>query len=296
MQTLQQIKQILESRGLSPKKSLGQNFLIDHNLIRKLVDASRIGPGDLVLEVGPGTGTMTEELLARGAEVVACELDDHLADMLAERARSIEGGERLTVVHADCLEKAAGEKRLNPQVRGILHHRPFVLVSNLPYGAGTPLLTALLLHHPECARMAVTVQREVADRLLAPPGSRDRGGVSVIAQALCTVSRVATAPPECFWPRPEVTSTMVLLERRAEPLTADPVALSEFCRRLFASRRKQLGAILGRATPWPPGIDPAMRPEALTVEQIEALRLAVAGGQAGTDRGGDPLDSQEPAR
>ena len=286
MQTLQQIKQILDSRGISPKKSLGQNFLIDHNLIRKLVDAARLAPGDLVLEVGPGTGTMTEELLARGAEVVACELDDHLAAMLAERARTIDGGARLTIVHADCLEKDDGEKRLNRQVRGILHHRPFALVSSLPYGAGTPLLSTLLLHHPECSRMAATVQREVADRILAPPGTRDRGGLSVVAQALCDARRIATAPPECFWPRPDVTSAMVLLERRERPLTPEPLRLSEFCRRLFASRRKQLGAILGRATPWPAGIDPAARPEALTVEQIETLRLAVRGaGRANNSAG-----------
>lgn len=277
MQTLADIKALLASRGLQPKKSLGQNFLIDHNLIRKLADAANLSPGDLALEVGPGTGALTEELLARDVHVVACELDDNLAAMLAERAPTLPGGGNLTVVHADCLEKdpaAPGEKRLSRPLRDALAGRPFALAANLPYGAATPLITTILLHHPECPRLAVTIQREVADRLLAPTSSKDRGGLSVIAQALAHVSRIATAPRECFWPRPDVTSAMVLLERRPDPLTADPLALSAFCRRLFAQRRKQLGGILGRATPWPPGIDPAMRPEELTVEQIEALRLA----------------------
>jgi 16S rRNA (adenine1518-N6/adenine1519-N6)-dimethyltransferase len=274
MQTLADIKALLASRGLEPKKSLGQNFLIDHNLIRKLADAAQLSPGDLVLEVGPGTGALTEELLARGCTVIACELDDNLAAMLAERAPEIPSGHNLTVVHGDCLDKSDGDKRLNKQVRDALAGRPFTLAANLPYGAATPLMTTLLLHHHECRRQAVTIQREVADRLLAPVRSKDRGGLSVIAQALAEISRIASAPRECFWPRPDVTSSMILLERRTNPLTADPLALSAFCRRLFAQRRKQLGSILGRATPWPPGIDPAMRPEELSVEAVEALRLA----------------------
>ncbi len=100
MQTLTQIKEMLESRGLSPKRSLGQNFLIDHNLIRKLVDESGVVDGDLVLEVGPGTGTLTEELLARGCEVVACELDDDLAALLEERRDGGRGGGRSPGVSA----------------------------------------------------------------------------------------------------------------------------------------------------------------------------------------------------
>ena len=101
MQTLAQIKSLLDSRGLRPKRSLGQNFLIDHNLIRKLVDASGVAPGDLLLEVGPGTGTMTEELLARGCRVVACELDDALADILRERLGGSECAPRFTLIHRD---------------------------------------------------------------------------------------------------------------------------------------------------------------------------------------------------
>jgi 16S rRNA (adenine1518-N6/adenine1519-N6)-dimethyltransferase len=282
MQTLSEIKALLESHGLSPKKSLGQNFLIDHNLIRKLVDAAGVAPGDLVLEVGPGTGTLTEELLERvgpGGRVVACELDDRLAALVAERAAALPNGAALTVVHADCLTPS---RHVSPPVLRALRppDRPFALVANLPYGAATPLISALLVDHPRCRTIAVTVQREVADRLLAAPSSRDYGALSVIARAMAEVSRIAVLPRECFWPRPDVTSAMVLLRRRDHPLTADPAAFSRFCRVLFAHRRKQLGSVLagagiGPPAAWPGGIRPGLRAEQLSAEQIESLRIAV---------------------
>ncbi len=287
MQSLSDIKRLLAERGYAPKKSLGQNFLVDQNLIRKLVDAVGVGEGDVVLEVGPGTGTLTEELLARGCRVVAIELDDGLATMLRERAASgeIPGGERLSVVHDDCISGPG--KALSPAAAEVLRDldivpsggggasRPFSLVANLPYGAGTPLMLTLLLHWPGCGRMGVTIQKEVAERLAAGPGSRDYGLISAVAQSVAEVRKVATLPPECFWPRPDVTSAMVTLARRETALTTDAPALAEFCKRLFASRRKQLGSILGRATPFPEGIDPAQRPEDLSVDQIERLRVAV---------------------
>ncbi len=271
---------MLEERGLRPKRSLGQNFLIDHNLIRKLVDSASIGPGSLVLEVGPGTGTMTEELIARGCEVIACELDDALAEMNRERIPTLVGGERFSLIHGDCL---AGKHNVNPEIIGALRGRPFTLVSNLPYGAGTPLLSTLLLDHPQCRALAVTIQREVGDRIIASPGTKDFGPLAVITQALCTAQRIAIAPPECFWPRPDVTSAMLLLKRLDTPLTDDPNALSEFCRVIFAQRRKQLGSLLGRATDWAAiarlpgceGITPMLRAEQLSVAQILALSRAI---------------------
>lgn len=260
MQTLAEIRRLLDERGLTPKRSLGQNFLIDHNLIRRLVDASGVGPGSLVLEVGPGTGTMTEELLDRGASVVACELDDGLASLLEDRLGDRAG---FTLVRGDCLES---KREVSRAVMGALGGRGFVLVSNLPYGAGTPLMLALMTRHPECSGMWVTVQREVADRLLASPGSDEYGSISVVASAVCAVRRVASLPPECFWPRPEVSSAMVELIRRPDPLTRDPSGLADLCRTLFASRRKQIGAVLrglGMADRLPPGVDPTERAENL---------------------------------
>lgn len=285
MQTLAEIKSLLESRGLRPKRSLGQNFLVDHNLIRKLVDASGVRSGDLVLEVGPGTGTMTEELLARGCEVIACELDDGLAAMLRERIPTLPGGVaggRFTLIHRDCLED---KHHLAPEIVAALAGRRFALVANLPYGAATPLMMTLLLAFPACGCMAVTIQREVADRLLAEPNNKDYGPLAVIAQVVARVERIAKAPPECFWPRPDVTSAMVLLTRRIDPppATSDLAGLSDLLRDLFAHRRKQLGGLLGHAIDWSavagaPGCEalaPTLRAEQLSIAQILALGRAI---------------------
>lgn len=285
MQTLTHIKSLLESRGLSPKRSLGQNFLVDHNLIRKLVDQSGVHAGDLVLEVGPGTGTLTEELLARGCEVVACELDDDLAAMLDERRAAAEfaGAERLTVVHTDCLEnKTTLAPALTDALRSRLTPgRRMALVANLPYGAATPLMMTLLVDWPQCRTLGVTIQKEVVDRLAAPERSPDRGALSVVAQALCEIERVATLPRECFWPRPDVTSAMAVLRRREPALTADARRLSAACRVLFSQRRKQLGSVAGKLlgpAGWPEGVVPTMRAEELSVPQAEALALRLNTG------------------
>jgi len=283
VQTLTEIKELLESRGLRPKKSLGQNFLVDQNLIRKLVDASGVGAGSLVLEVGPGTGTMTEELLSRGCEVVACELDDELAGLLRERMPERLGPDeqhRFTLVHGDCLD---GKRAVSAKILAALGGRPFSLVANLPYGAGTPLMSNLLVDHPQCQVMAVTIQREVADRLAAGPGSKDYGALAVLAQAIAEVKVLAKLPGECFWPRPDVTSAMVLLTRRAEPLVKDAPALSAFLRDLFVQRRKQIGAVLGKgvdwgsiaATPGCEGITSTQRAEQLSVPRAVALGRAL---------------------
>lgn len=302
MQTLSEIRQLLESRGLAPRKSLGQNFLIDHNLIRKLVDASGVRTGDLVLEVGPGTGALTEELLERGCEVVACELDRGLAQLLRERfgdrgsrndlveavgtgrvsratrsqnesAEALDTGrdaratKNFTLIEGDCLE---GKRHLNPEAAARVSARPFRLVANLPYGAATPLITTLLSDYPNCSSLHVTIQREVAERIAARPGGREYGALSVISQAAAEISSVGTLPPECFWPRPEVTSAMISLTRRGTPRAEIP-RLAAFCARAFSQRRKQLGSVLGRDFPFPEGFDPRRRAEELSVDELIAL-------------------------
>jgi 16S rRNA (adenine1518-N6/adenine1519-N6)-dimethyltransferase len=269
MQTLSDIRRILESRGLAPRKSLGQNFLIDHNLIRKLVDAAAVGPGDSVLEVGPGTGALTEELLERGCRVVAAELDRGLSEHLREHFAA--RGSQFTLVEGDCL---ADKRTLAPEVLTALGAGPFKLVSNLPYGAATPVMSILLTDHPRCAGLFVTIQREVADRLLAGPGSKDYGTLGILAQVAAEVQLIARLPPECFWPRPEVTSAMVSLVRRPVPLVEGVRGFADFCQRLFEKRRKQLGAVLGRDRVWPEGIGPTDRAESLTIGQLIALYRA----------------------
>lgn len=274
MQTLTQIRAMLDQRGLSPKKSLGQNFLIDHNLIRQLVDASGAGAGPtadrLVLEVGPGTGTLTEELLDRGCRVIACELDDALCDLLLDRFAD---RERFTLVRGDCL----GSKRaLSPALLEALGHAPFSLVANLPYGAGTPLLLILLTRFPQCGSMHVTIQREVADRIMAPPGSPDYGSISVVARAAAQAARLATLPPACFWPRPKVDSAMIALTRLPTPLTADLVALAETAQRLFTQRRKQIApASRTLGIPLPPDLEPTRRVCEMTPEEFVKVAASV---------------------
>lgn len=270
MQTLSEIRALLEARGIRPKHRYGQNFLHDHNMLHKLVDAARVRPGEVALEVGPGTGTLTEALLDREAEVVACEIDADMQAILDERL-----GDRISLVRGDCL---SGKRSLSPDVVAALAGRPFVLVSNLPYGAASPLMAVLATRHPECRGQFVTVQREVADRLRASPGTRDYGPLTVIVQRTSSVDLVATVPPGCFWPAPEVTSAMVAIEPRRDipqPSGPDVARFEDFLHRVFSKRRKQLGAILGREVPWPAGIDPRQRPESLTVAQLVELSTIV---------------------
>ncbi|MFZ4429574.1 MAG: 16S rRNA (adenine(1518)-N(6)/adenine(1519)-N(6))-dimethyltransferase RsmA [Phycisphaerales bacterium] len=266
MQTLSEIKAMLAGAGLSPRKALGQNFLVDHNLIRKLVDASGVMAGETVLEVGPGTGTMTEELLDRGCRVVASELDGGLAAML--RARFAPRGDAFRLVEGDCL---AGKHALNPEVLQAVGGGPFVLVSNLPYGAATPVMNILLAEMPACRGLFVTIQLEVAQRLMARPSTRDYGSISILAQATAELELIAKAPPECFWPRPDVHSAMLAARRLAVPRCETPGVMAKWCQTLFEKRRKQLGAVLGRGLAWPEGIRPEQRAEELDLDQLIAL-------------------------
>lgn len=281
MQTLAEIKDLLESRGLRPKRSLGQNFLTDHNLILKLVRACEVDARSRVLEVGPGTGTLTEALLDTGASVLSCELDDALAELLRERL-----GERknFTLLHGDCLH---GKRALNPGIIEWIGEDDFKLVANLPYGCATPLLSTLLMHHPRCTTMGVTIQKELGDRLLAGPGTRDYGPLAIIARATCEVERIAHLPPACFWPRPQVDSSMLVLRRRAEPM-ADPVALSRVAAALFQQRRKRIARplweLLGDRE-LPDGVNPDMRAEEVGVEAM-CMLAALVDGPAGGNRSG----------
>ncbi|MEX1017902.1 MAG: 16S rRNA (adenine(1518)-N(6)/adenine(1519)-N(6))-dimethyltransferase RsmA, partial [Phycisphaeraceae bacterium] len=274
------IKQLLAGHGLHPKHRLGQNFLHDHNQMRKILAAAELSagaPGDVVLEVGAGTGALTEQLLEAGAQVVAVEIDTDLEPILQDRLAPY--ADRVTLVLGDIL---ATKRTLNPTVLTALsHHAPipnlqspipaFKLIANLPYNVASPLLINLAVDHPAMTLGVVMIQREVADRLLAEPGNKQYGPLTVMVQAMCQVERISTLPPGCFWPPPKVDSAVIRLRRREQPLTDDPHALGDLLHRLFSRRRKQLGAILGRATALPADIDPNARPESLSVEQLVTL-------------------------
>jgi len=287
VQTISEIRALLAERGLHPKHRMGQNFLHDQNHLRRLISAAEIRPGDLILEVGPGTGTLTEALLEAGADVIACELDRDLADLIHDR---LDG--RITLIRGDCLDKG---RTLNPEIVAAIAGRDFKLVANLPYQIASPLMTALLIDHPTCRGQFITIQREVAERLVAGPSTKAYGPLSIIIQAFAEVHRIATLRPTCFWPPPKVDSAMVsilpsspgrgsgggggsksggegVLTEVSALSTADSRrAFARFVTELFMKRRKQLGTIFGRGRSFPAGITPDLRPEALSVERTIAL-------------------------
>jgi 16S rRNA (adenine1518-N6/adenine1519-N6)-dimethyltransferase len=282
MQTLSEIRRLLEERGLRPKHALGQNYLHDHNQLRKLVEAAGVTAGELVLEVGPGTGTLTETLLQAGARVVACELDRDMAGIVEDRnAAHLAapgaplGPGQLRVVRADCLD---GKRGLAPALLQALREAgapTFVLVANLPYQAATPLMALLLEQHPECRGQFVTIQREVADRLLADEGSDAYGPISVTMGLLARVELIGTVPAGCFWPAPKVVSAMVAVHPHAKRPAFEWAPFSAFVQRTFGQRRKQLGSILGRAEVAAAGFDPVRRPETLSPDEWVQLHRAL---------------------
>ncbi len=239
-QTRRQIEALLNQAGIRPLKRFGQNFLIDGNLIRKLVQAAEIRPDDVVLEVGPGTGTLTEELLAAAGHVVAVEIDKGLAGLCRDRFGD---NERFTLLHTDVLER---KSEIAPVVMDTLRERQArlggrtMLVANLPYQAATPLLVNLLLGPDLVSPLCFTVQAEVADRLLAPAGGKEYGPISIYAQGLAEARRIARLGPQSFWPAPQVDSAMVRLDVNA---AFDPKVKSSLARLVhacFLHRRKTL--------------------------------------------------------
>lgn len=276
MQSIADIRELLRQHDIAPKKRFGQNFLHDQNQVRKLLAAADVQPGQLVLEVGPGTGVLTEALLDGMANVIACEIDRDLAQLIDDRL-----GERITLIRGDALEKG---RALSTAIVGAIAGRPFKLVANLPYQIASPLMAELVLNHPNCVGQFVTIQKEVADRLLAKPGSSDYGPLGIIIQTFAAVRRIGTVPPSCFWPPPQVTSAMISVlpevapdksasgtEKNASLRVAQRSDFARFVTQLFTKRRKQLGSIFGRDVQLPKGIDPRARPETLTVTEIMAL-------------------------
>ena len=265
MQSLREIRELLAARGLTPRHRFGQNFLHDHGKIRELVDAADLQPGQTVLEVGPGTGALTDCLLEREVRVVAVEIDRDLACLIRDRF-----GDRVTLVEGDCLAKG---RRLSPEVVAALEGSAFKLVANLPYQAASPLMASLLMHHPECLGQWVTIQKEVVDRLVAEPGTKAWGPLTAIVRAFASARRITTLPPGCFWPSPKVTSAMAeLLPVASEHRPEDPDGFARFVTRLLSKRRKQIGGVLGQDIVTSLGIDATMRAETLGATKLIDIR------------------------
>ncbi|HEY2689040.1 MAG TPA: 16S rRNA (adenine(1518)-N(6)/adenine(1519)-N(6))-dimethyltransferase RsmA [Streptosporangiaceae bacterium] len=274
------IRRIAERLGIRPSKRLGQNFVTDAGTVRRIVALAGLQPDDVVLEVGPGFGSLTLPLLAAVARVIAVEVDPALAAELprtvADRAPDLAG--RLEVVTADAV-----------RVRDLPGPPPTTLVANLPYNVAVPVVLHLLATLPSLHRGLVMVQAEVADRMSAPPGSRTYGVPSVKLAWFADVRRAGPVPRTVFWPVPRVDSGLVAFTRRDPP----PGSVSReqvfaVVDAAFAQRRKTLRAALA---PWAgspaaaeqvlreAGVDPALRGESLGV--AEFARIAAAAREPG---------------
>lgn len=266
-QTLTDIQSLLIQRGLRPKHRLGQNFLHDGNQMRRIMEAADLQPNECVLEIGPGTGALTERLLAAGARVIAVEIDADMQPILEQQTALWR--EQCRLIIGDVL---AGKHALNAQMIEALGESRFKLIANLPYHVAGPLLINLIKRYgPRLTRGVVMVQKEVAQRLTAGPGGKDYGPLGIVVQAMCETRVLYTLSPGCFWPNPKVSSAVLHLTQRSKPLTDDADGLAAFVQRLFQKRRKQLRAILGGEVDWPDGVVPTDRPEQLAIEQLVAL-------------------------
>src|SRR3954447_12061764 len=280
-QTKHEIQALLSAAGTEPRYRFGQNFMIDQNLVRLVAEAGELTADDVVIEVGPGTGTLTEELLARAGRVVAVEIDRDLAGLLRQRFAD---RANFTLVEGDAL---AGKHELNPDLLAaiqpaIVEGRPVKLVANLPYNIASPLIIELLIAGVRL--LAITVQKEVALRLKAAAGSDDYGPLSVMAQMLARVEVLRTLPPQAFWPAPKIESALVRLTRD-DRLGGRAGPFSRFVQKLFSFRRKTLRKALAQAghdadaALAQTGSDGQVRPEVLDPGQL--LRLPKAGGAVG---------------
>jgi 16S rRNA (adenine1518-N6/adenine1519-N6)-dimethyltransferase len=272
-----EIRELAARLGVAPTKKLGQNFLHDPNTIRRIVAAAGLRPGDVALEVGPGLGSLTLGLVGAVAHVHAVEIDPRLAAALPATVAAA----NLTVHPGDALRVRAAE--FDPP--------PTVLVANLPYNVAVPVVLHLLAELPALRGGLVLVQKEVADRLTAGPGSKVYGVPSVKLAWYAEAKPAGKVPPAVFWPVPNVDSGLVAFARRTPPADIDRSAVFAVVDAAFAQRRKTLRAALAGWAGGPDraekvlvaaGIDPRARGESLTVREFaEIAAAAKASGPGG---------------
>lgn len=266
------VRALATQLDLRPTKQRGQNFVTDANTVRRIVSLAEVGPDDVVLEIGPGLGSLTLGLLEVARHVTVVEIEDRLADQLPTTVadRMPQAVDKLTVINQDAL-----------LVNELPGPEPTMVVANLPYNVSVPVLLHVLARFPSIQRGLVMVQLEVADRLVATPGSKIYGVPSVKLAWYAASRRVGTVPPRVFWPVPNVDSGLVELVRRpAPPTNASREQVFAVIDAAFGQRRKMLRAALAglaggsaaaSAALEAAGVDPTSRGEALTVTDFARI-------------------------
>jgi 16S rRNA (adenine1518-N6/adenine1519-N6)-dimethyltransferase len=289
-QTLTFLMRRFEEAGIRPHNKFGQNFLIDLNLLGILADSAQLAADDVVLEIGTGTGSLTALMAAKAAAVITVEVDPRMFQLASEELHAIGN---VTMLHLDALQN---KNHIRPEVLEVVKShldaapgRRFKLVANLPYNIATPILGNLLAEDRPPETMTTTIQKELADRIVAVPGTKDYSALSIWIQSQCRAAILRVLPPSVFWPRPKVYSAFV-------QITFDPALrgrignrafFHDFIRAMFFHRRKFLrtqlllaaknrldkagvDVILDRLQ-----LDPSLRAEQLDVETMIALSKAV---------------------
>ena len=267
---------ILKKHNIRIKKKFGQNFLIDSRVLQRIIEAAGVSPEDVVLEIGPGIGTLTQHLAAAAKEVIAVEIDETLKPVLAD---TLNGFDNVTVLFEDILK--VDLTQLAMERNG---GRPLKIVANLPYYITTPIVMGILESKAPVTSMTFMVQKEVAERMAAAPGGKDYGALTLAVQYYCTAELNANVPPNCFIPRPDVTSAVITLKAKEQKIeVADEDLLFTVIKAAFAMRRKTLVNCLSASKDLnltkdqaadllaSIGLYPTIRGEALSLEQFAAL-------------------------
>lgn len=271
---------LLEAHDLEPSRALGQNFVVDPNTVERIARLAEVGPGDRVVEVGAGVGSLTLALVDTGAEVTAVEVDRRLVPVLREVAEP--AGARVV----------EGDATTMDWDRLLGSGAAWTLVANLPYNLATAIVLEVLDHAPQVERLLVMVQKEVGERLAAGPGSRTFGIPSLRVAYWATAELAGTVPRTVFHPRPKVDSVLVRIERRPEPaVVGEREPIFRLVKAGFGQRRKMLRRALdGRVEPEAfaeAGVDPEARAEQLDLESWARLAVAAAASPVGAD----PVDA-----
>ena len=269
-----EIRELASKLDLKPTKKLGQNFVTDQNTVEKIVRTSKVSKDSVVLEVGPGLGSLTLALLATGAKVFAVEIDQRLAELLPITAKSKGfSGDQLEVINKDALEITTNDIK-----------NPNILVANLPYNVSVPVIIHILETFPSIENYLVMVQSEVADRLAASPGSRTYGSPSVKLQWYGEVSKAGSVSRSVFWPVPNVDSDLVQITRKKDVDQSIRKELFAVVDAAFSQRRKMLRSALSSMCAGSEKaseilesaqIDPQLRGEALNVDDYVRLTYAM---------------------